>query len=81
MSDSNNTSHKFQNVAEEIIARRRKELDEVKLDLYVDPLDRPFRQPTHVLWDNGDPDESETGKPSDAYIRFFMNPEVYRDEE
>jgi len=72
MSDSSNASHKSQNVAEEIIARRRKELGEVKLDLYVDPLDRPFRQPTHVLWDNGDPDELETGKPSDPRIAFLL---------
>lgn len=42
------------------------------LDLYIDPLDRPFRQLGHKLWD--DHETSETGYPSDAYIRLFMSP-------
>lgn len=75
--DTPDEPHK--SITEKVIEERQRNRSPIELDLYVDPLDRPFRQPRHVLWDNHE--ESETGYPSDAYIRLFMSSDSYKKDE
>ena len=75
--DKADESHK--SITEKILEERERNRPPIELDLYVDPLDRPFKQPRHVLWDNHE--ESELGHPSDAFIRLFMCPEAYKGDE
>lgn len=66
-------------IKEGALLKPEAEKSSVDLDLYVDPLDRPFEQPRYKLWD--EQETSETGYPSDAYIRYFMSPPSSEDDD
>lgn len=66
-------------VTEKTLLEREMSRPVPDLDLYVDPLDRPFEQHVNKLWDTSE--TSETGYPSDAYIKYFMCPDSGIDGE